>query len=271
MTTSSAPITTDAYIQHHMHQLAFSLKDMRLHDHAGEVATGFWTLHLDTFFMSLILAAIFLTLFYFVARRATSGVPGRLQNMVEMLVEFVSNAVKDAFHGKSKLIAPLALTIFVWVLLMNFMDMIPVDLIPMIAAKLGFPYFRAVPTADVNLTFALSISVFVLIIFYNFKTKGVKGLTKEILTFPFGPWLFPINILFRLVEELVKPLSMSLRLFGNLFAGELIFILIALLPWWIQWTVGSVWTLFHILIILIQAFIFMMLTIVYLSMASESH
>ncbi len=257
--------TPGEYIQHHLHQLAFNAHDLTLHSH------GFWTFHLDTLGVSIALGILFLTFFRLAARKATSGVPGRLQNFVEILVEFIQGLVKESYHGKSQLIAPLALTIFVWVFLMNFMDLLPVDLLPRIAMALGLPYFRAVPTADVNMTFALSITVFILIIFYNFKIKGPSGFLKEALTAPFGPWLFPLNLGFRLIEECVKPISLALRLFGNLFAGELIFILIALMPWWIQWTVGGVWAIFHILIIAIQAFIFMMLTIVYISMAHEKH
>ena len=257
--------TSGEYIQHHLHQLAFDLHGMALG------ANGFWTFHLDTMGISIVLGVIALTLFRLAARKATSGTPGKLQNFVEILVEFVQNLVKESFHGKSKLIAPLALTIFVWVFLMNFIDLLPVDLIPRIARIFGLPYFRAVPTADVNMTFALSITVFLLIVFYNFKINGIKGVGKEMFTFPFGIWFFPFNILLRLIEELSKPISLALRLFGNLFAGELIFILIAIIPWWIQWTVGGIWAIFHILIITIQAFIFMMLTIVYLSMAHESH
>lgn len=154
---------------------------------------------------------------------------------------------------------------------MNVMDLLPVDFFPTLAHVFGVNYFRSVPTADPNATFGMSIAVFFLVIFYNFKIKGGLGFTKETLVFPFGRWLFPLNILFRAMEEGVRPFSLSLRLFGNLFAGELIFILIALLPWWIQWTVGGVWAIFHILIISIQAFIFMMLTIVYLTMAHETH
>ncbi len=229
------------------------------------------TLHVDTLGVSIVLGLIVFGLFFIAARHATEGVPGKLQNLVEMMVDFVQGFVKESFHGRSQLIAPLALTIFIWVFLMNFMDLIPVDLLPRIASLFGAKHFRAVPTADPNMTFALSITVFALIIFYNFKIKGTIGLGKEILTQPFGPWLFPLNIVFRLLEEIVKPISLALRLFGNMFAGELIFILIALMPWWIQWTVGGVWAIFHILIISIQAFIFMMLTIVYLSMAHESH
>lgn len=253
------------YIQHHLQQLSFNLKHFSMHKQ------GFWTLHLDTLGVSIVLGICFLWIFYSVARRATVGVPGRLQSFIEILVEFVQGLVKESFHGRSQLIAPLALTIFVWVFLMNFMDLLPVDLLPRIASLLGVHYFRAVPTADLNMTFALSITVFLLIIYYNFKVKGPIGLSKEVLSKPFGIYLMPLNIIFRIIEEMVKPISLALRLFGNLFAGELIFILIALMPWWIQWTVGGVWAIFHILIIAIQAFIFMMLTIVYLSMAHESH
>lgn len=153
---------------------------------------------------------------------------------------------------------------------MNFMDLLPVDLLPMIFSWFGVPYLRVVPTTDPNLTIALAVSVFILILYYSIKVKKI-GFAKEILCSPFGPALFPINAIFRIIEELAKPISLSLRLFGNLYAGELIFILIALLPWWIQWTLGGMWALFHILVITLQAFIFMMLTIVYLSMAHESH
>jgi len=254
-------MTTGEYVQHHLQQLAvnFSQKE------------DFWTLHLDTLGVSIFLGIGFLFLFRMAVKSAVSGVPGRLQNFLEILVEFVGGLVKESFHGRSQLIAPLALTIFVWVFLMNFMDLIPVDLLPRIAQLFGVHHFRSVPTADPNMTFALSITVFILIIFYNFKIKGPVGLSKEVISSPFGIYLFPLNILFRFLEELVKPISLALRLFGNLFAGELIFILIALMPWWIQWTVGGVWAIFHILIIAIQAFIFMMLTIVYISMAHESH
>lgn len=264
--SDSTVISTPAdYVQHHLSHLQLNLNNMSLGN------GGFWTLHLDTLGVSIVLGVMFLTLFRLVARKANAGVPGRLQNFVELIVEFVQGLVKESFHGRSKLVAPLALTIFIWVFLMNFMDLIPVDLIPRAFDLVGVHYFRAVPTADPNLTFGLSITVFILVIFYNFKIKGLVGLGKEVLTHPFGPWLFPLNIIFRIIEEVVRPISLALRLFGNLFAGELIFILIALLPWWIQWTLGGAWAIFHILIIAIQAFIFMMLTIIYLSMAHESH
>lgn len=249
--------TSAVYINHHLTHLQW-----------GE---GFWSLNLDTLFFSWVLGLSFCWLFWLAAKRATSGVPGPLQNLVEVLVDFVNQQVKDSFHGKNELLAPLALSIFVWVLLMNAMDLLPVDLLPAAAGGLGIHYLRVVPTADPNLTMAMSISVFFLILFFNFKAKGAKGLGKEVFCAPFGPWFFPFNILLRLVDELAKPLSLGLRLFGNMYSGELIFILIALLPWWGQWPLGWVWAVFHILIVVLQAFIFMMLTIVYLSQAHEGH
>lgn len=233
--------------------------------------SGFWVLQLDTLFFSSLLGCIFLWVFMRVARNVTAGVPGSLQNFVETIIEFVDQQVKDTFHGRSQLIAPLALTIFCWVFLMNFMDLLPVDLLPKLFGAFGVPHLRSVPTTDPNLTFALSLSVFVLIIFYSFKIKGAKGFIRELTCVPFGIYLLPVNFILRVVEEVAKPISLALRLFGNLYAGELIFILIALLPWWAQWPLGGVWAIFHILIITLQAFIFMMLTIVYLSLAHESH
>ncbi|MGR9105444.1 MAG: F0F1 ATP synthase subunit A [Gammaproteobacteria bacterium] len=245
------------YIVHHLTPLT-----------SGE---GFWTLHLDTLFFSVSVGAFFLYWFHRAANNATSGVPGGLQNFVEMIVEFVDTQVKDSFHGRSQLIAPLALTIFIWVFLMNFMDLFPVDLLPMLGSAIGIDYLRVVPSTDLNATFAMSISVFILIIFYSIKVKGAVGFGKELLLQPFGPWLMPFNLLLKVVEELAKPISLGLRLFGNLYAGELIFILIALLPWWIQPLLSFPWAVFHILIITLQAFIFMVLTIVYLSLAHEDH
>jgi F-type H+-transporting ATPase subunit a len=261
----SASGDTTLYIQHHLANLPLNLHTMETTNN------GFWTLHLDTLFFSAILGIVFLVVFRLAAVRATAGVPGCLQNLVEILVQFVDTQVKETFHGRNQLIAPLALTIFVWIFMMNCMDLLPIDFLPSIAGFFGIEYLRVVPTTDLNLTFALSLSVFFLMIFYSFKIKGFGGFTKEILTVPFGPWLFPVNLTLRLVDEIAKPLSLALRLFGNLYAGELIFILIALLPWWSQWLLGGAWAIFHILIITLQAFIFMMLTIVYLSMAHESH
>jgi F-type H+-transporting ATPase subunit a len=187
------------------------------------------------------------------------------------MVEFVDTQVKDCFHGRNPVIAPLALTIFIWVFLWNAMDLLPVDLLPAVAGLLGIPYLRSVPSTDMNSTFGLSISVLLLLYYYGFKVKGPGHFIMEILTHPFGKWLMPFNLLLRIVEDLAKPISLGLRLFGNLYAGELIFILIALLPWWIQPVLSWPWAVFHLLIITLQAFIFMVLTIVYLSMAHEDH
>lgn len=256
---------TTLYIQHHLTNLSW---------HPASMAGGssFWSLNLDTLFFSIFLGLVFLITFALGARKATAGVPGPLQNFVEVLVDFVDKQVKDTYHGDSPLIAPLALTIFVWIFLMNFMDLIPVDFFPFVAKGIGIHYLRVVPTTDLNLTFGMSLTVFALIIFYNIKIKGVIGFSKELLLHPFGKWFIPVNLILGLVHELAKPVSLALRLFGNLYAGELIFILIAaLVPWGFQWLLGAPWAIFHILIITLQAFIFMMLTIVYLSMAHEGH
>ena len=252
------------YIEHHLEHLKFNLTTMSLGD------GGFWTLNLDTVIVGIITAFLIGGIFRYVAVTMQTGVPRGLQNFVEVVIEFVGRTVHESYHGKSQLIAPLALTLFLWIFLMNTLDLIPIDLIPTFLNLFGVTHFKIVPTADPNMTFAMSLSVFVLIIFYNFTVKGWH-LGKEVLTQPFGPWLFPLNILFRLLEEFVKPFSLALRLFGNMFAGELIFVLIAMMPWWIQWFPGSLWAIFHILIITIQAFIFMMLTIAYLSMAHDTH
>ncbi|MEK7262862.1 MAG: F0F1 ATP synthase subunit A [Pseudomonadota bacterium] len=257
MATGSA---TD-YIVHHLTNLT--------------VGAGFWTFHLDTLFFSVALGLTLLVLFRLAAVRATSGVPGGLQNFVETLVEFVDRQVKDTFHGQSALIAPLALTIFCWVFLWNAMDLVPVDALPEPAKALGVPYLRVVPSTDLNATFGLSVSVFLLIIFYSIKIKGPAGYAREFLTHPFGPYLFPANLILNIVELVAKPVSLGLRLFGNLYAGEMIFILIALL-YGAGWLFGAFagvlqlgWAIFHLLVITLQAFIFMVLTIVYLSMAHE--
>lgn len=263
--SATEAVTTGEYIQHHLSNLTVNLSTFSL----GK--NGFWTLNLDTLCVGVATAILLAVLMRYVAVRITSGVPGRLQNFVEIIFEFVDRSVRESYHGKSPLIAPLALTIFIWIFTMNLMDMLPVDLLPRVLGLFGVQHFRSVPTSDPNATFAMSLTVFALIIFYNIMMKGWY-LGKEILTKPFGAWLFPINILFRVIEEFVKPLSLSLRLFGNMFAGELVFILIAaMLPWWTQWLPGGIWIIFHVLIITIQAFIFMMLTIVYLSMAHETH
>lgn len=256
---------TTSYIQHHLSNLGWTP--------ASWVGKGsFWTFNADTLFFSFLLGSLFLLVFWLFARRATSGTPGTVQNLIEVLVEFVDGQVKETYHGRSKVIAPLALTIFVWVFLMNFMDLLPVDLLPWVAKHIGVEKLRVVPTTDLNLTFGMSISVFIMIIYYNIKIKGAVGFIKELLLHPFGVWFIPVNFILSVVHEIAKPISLALRLFGNLYAGELIFILIAaLIPWSLQWLLGTPWALFHILIITLQAFIFMMLTVVYLSMAHEGH
>jgi F-type H+-transporting ATPase subunit a len=251
--------TTSEYIQHHLTNL-----------HGGE---GFWSIHIDTLLVSAVLGLIVFGVMWLATRKATAGVPNGLQNFVEMVVTMVDAQVKDTFHGKNELIAPLALTIFIWIFAMNAMDVIPVDLLPLIASWAHVDHLKIVPSTDLNATFAMSISVFFLIYFYSIKVKGFSGFGKEVLFSPFGrfPLLIPVNVLFRVVEDLAKPISLALRLFGNMYAGEMVFILIALLPWYIQWMLGAPWAIFHLLIITLQAFVFMMLTIVYLSMAHESH
>ncbi len=255
---AAAPLDSSQYIQHHLTNLT--------------IGSGFYTLNIDTLLISGILGLVFIGIFALVARRATSGVPGKLQNFVEIIVDFVANQVRDTFHKEDKFLASLSLTIFCWVFLMNFMDLLPVDLLPWLANKFGIHYLRAVPTADLNLTLGLSFSVFFIVIFYNIKGKGLKGYGKDIILHPFDvKILIPFNIALRIIEDLAKPLSLALRLFGNMYAGELIFILIALLPPSVQWILGTPWAIFHILVITLQAFIFMMLTIVYCSLAHKSH
>lgn len=255
------------YVQHHLGHWQLNVLTGQMNG-----AAGFWTINLDSMIVAVVAALFYMIFFGYIAARAETGVPGKLQSFIEIILEFVHKLVSESFHGKSILIAPLALSIFTWVFLMNLMDLLPVDLLPESLSALGVAaHFRSVPTADPNITFGMSLWVFVLLVYYNFKSKGILGLGNEMLTKPFGKWLFPLNVAFRLLEDCVKPVSLSLRLFGNMFAGELIFILIALIPWYVQWTVGGIWAIFHILIITLQAFIFMMLTIVYLSMAQEKH
>jgi F-type H+-transporting ATPase subunit a len=257
------------YIQHHLTHLM---------PHGNH--EGFWAVHIDSVFVSLLLGVVFSLLFWLKARKATAGVPGRGQAFVEIVLEFVDGQVKDVFHGDRRILGPLALTVFLWVFLMNAMDLLPVDLLPWITEKFGLGHFRAVPTADINMTFAMSLTVFVLIIFYSFKAKGAGGYMHELFTAPFGahPALWIPNFLLNVVELLSKPVSLAMRLFGNMYAGELVFMLIAGLftaGSWALYGMGiigyTVWGIFHILIIGIQAFIFMVLTIVYISMAHDHH
>jgi len=256
--------TSGDYIKHHLHHLT--------------IGDGFWSVHLDTIIISWMIGISFLLLFMNVAQKATSDVPNKLQNFIELLYEFIDSQVKDTFHGTSKVIGPLALTVFIWVFLMNAMDLLPVDLLPMIVSLFGVEYLRVVPTADPNQTLGMAIGVFLLVIFYSIKEKGALGFLEELTCTPFKPkqmalkvLMVPVNLFLKLIEEIAKPVSLGLRLFGNLYAGELIFILIALMPWWIQWPLGAPWAIFHILVITVQAFVFMMLSTVYLSLAFEAH
>ncbi len=279
MASEGGAQTSGEYIQHHLQNLQVCRADGEWvwnHCAGNPIA-----INVDSMFFSVLLGLIFIWLFRGVAKKASSSKPGKVQAFVEIIVDFVDSSVRDTFHGKSRLIAPLALTIFVWVFLMNFMDLIPVDWLPMIAGGIGVPYLKVVPTTDVNITFGMSIAVFFLIIFYTVKHKGVGGLIAELTLHPIAPptkglgliaapFIISFNFILESVSLLAKPLSLSLRLFGNLFAGELIFILIALLGIW-QLPLHFAWAVFHLLIITLQAFIFMMLTIVYLSLASEEH
>jgi F-type H+-transporting ATPase subunit a len=269
-------LTLDGHIQHHLTNAKMCSTDAGLAFNKACADSGFWTWHVDTLAWSIGLGLIFLWIFRSAAKKTTIGVPGKLQCFIEMIIEFVGNNVKDTYHGKSSLIAPLALTIFVWVLLMNAMDWVPVDLLPWLISlvsgvEMSHIYMKPVPTTDPNLTFALAGGVFFLIIYYSIKVKGVSGFMKELTTQPFGHWtLYPVNFLLEVVTLLARPLALSLRLFGNLYAGELIFLLIATLGLY-QLPVHFIWAAFHLLVIPLQAFIFMMLTIVYLSLAHEDH
>lgn len=269
--------TAQEYIAHHLQ----SLQVCRV-DGAwvwNQCAGNFWTINVDSMVFAIVLGFVFIWLFGRVAKNATSGAPGKVQTVIEAIVGFVDTSVKDAFHGHNKLIAPLSLTIFCWVFLMNFMDLIPVDWIPWLASLMGVEYLKIVPTTDINVTFAMSLAVFFLVIFYSIKTKGPGGFLAELTVQPLAPptkgWgllAAPFIIAFNFVLEgaslLAKPISLSLRLFGNMYAGELIFVLIALLGLY-QLPLHFGWAVFHLLIVTLQAFIFMMLTIVYLSQAHE--
>jgi F-type H+-transporting ATPase subunit a len=319
---------TGGYIMHHLTFLQYDLQKKEI----VEGATGFWVLNLDSVIFSVFLALVFFFVFWVAARKATSGVPNRFQNLIELCIEFVDSQVKDAYHHGAKFVAPMALTVFFWVFLMNFMDMLPVDLLPSLAGKAGVGHLRILPSADPNITLAMSITVFVTAFIYSFVAKGFKGVGSEFLFHPFGKWLMPVNFLLKCVEELSKPISQGLRLFGNMYAGEIIFILIAsftlglnspeasttvnlasffvfaalavatvflfmrgkilfalilllgiplgglfgLLPGagvsaYSQVALATVWTLFHILIITLQAYIFMVLTVVYMAMSADHH
>lgn len=269
---SAEKLTTVEYIQHHLLN--------------NSIGSGFWTVHLDTVIVSALLGALIVITAMVMGRKLQSETPGGFQNAIEGILEFVGSNVRDAFPGHNPLIAPLALTVFLWVWLMNFIDLIPVDLFPYLFTLVAGEdaALKVVATADLNTTLAMALVVFALSIFYNFKSKGVLGYLKIFLFHPFGKFLIPLNIVMTVIDEVAKPVSLALRLFGNMFAGELVFLLIALIggttalgasmllmaP--LQIVLDLAWTIFHILIITLQAFIFMVLTIVYLGMASsEAH
>jgi F-type H+-transporting ATPase subunit a len=278
------PSSANEYILHH-------LTFLQNKEPSGIV--DFSVIHWDSVFFSVLLAIVFAGSFYLAARKATAGVPTKFQNFVELIVEFIDNQVRDSFHGTNKLLAPLALTIFCWVFLFNAMDVLPVDLLPAIAHRAGIEHLKVVPSTDLNITFAMSLSVFVLIIYYSIKMKGLGGFLAEFTLQPFSAknpvlkvLLVPANLILEIVPFLARPISLSLRLYGNLFAGEMIFLLLAVLTlqgavqlesaggWALllaQFVLALLWAVFHLLVITLQAFIFMVLTVVYLAMAHEHH
>jgi len=285
---SSGTLTSGEYIKHHLTNLTFGPKadgSWGIAHSAGEIAEmGFWGIHVDSLFWSFVLGALFIWFFSGIARKVTDGVPGTTQGFVEMVIEFIDENVRSSFSGKNDVIAPLALTIFCWIFLMNFMDLIPVDLIPHALALIGVPYQKVVPTTDPNVTFGMSIGVFLLMIYYSIKVKGAGGFAAELTMHPFESdkppvklLFLPINLFLEGVGLLAKPVSHSLRLFGNMYAGEMIFILISLMfgsSIILSISGGAlqfIWAVFHILVITLQAFIFMVLTIVYMDMAHSHH
>lgn len=293
----STEMTSADYIKHHLTNWTYGKHpngDWGF-AHTSEEAKemGFMAIHVDTMFWSIALGVLFLWLFRAIAKKAESGVPGGLQNFVESIVEFIDTSVRGSFSARNALVAPLSLTIFVWIFLMNFMDLVPVDWLPSLAAWIGSSffgmdphhvYFKVVPTTDPNATFGMAIAVFILVLYYSIKIKGIGGFTGELTLQPFQSknkgvmaLFIPINFLLEFVSLIAKPISLALRLFGNMYAGEMIFILIALM-----FNAGLVlgvfggflqlgWAIFHILIVTLQAFIFMTLTIVYLEMAHHDH
>ena len=285
---SGETLTSSEYIRHHLQNLTYG----QLPDgswglaHSPEQAKemGFWAINLDTTIISFILGALFLYVFSRVAQKAAAGVPSGMQNFIEWIVEFIDTSVRGSFSSKNDMVAPLALTIFAWILLMNLMDLLPIDYLPLIAHAAGLPFLKVVPTTDPNATFGMSIGVFVLVVYYSIKMKGLGGFVGELTLQPFGKFGLPANLFLEGVNLIAKPISLALRLFGNMYAGEMIFILIALMgASWVSVSIGSTllfgsqillslgWAIFHILIVTLQAFIFMTLTVVYLDMAHQEH
>jgi F-type H+-transporting ATPase subunit a len=286
---SSEAHTSAEYIKHHLQNLTYG----QLPDGTWGVAQtaeqakemGFWALNIDTLFMSFLLGAIFLWVFRRAAKNVAAGVPTGMQNFCEWSMEFVDANVRGSFSYKNDMVAPLALTVFFWIFAMNLMDLLPIDYFTQfVAGPLGLPFFKIVPSTDPNATFGLAIGVFLLVLYYSVKMKGVGGFASELTMQPFGKWGMPVNLLLEGVNLIAKPISLALRLFGNMYAGEMIFILIALMGGaWVGFSVGGLtlfgsqillslgWAIFHILIVTLQAFIFMTLTVVYLDMAYQEH
>ena len=289
-------LTTESYIQHHLTNLTCGkTTDGWTCDPYKVDQMGFWAFHVDSLFWSIALGALFIFVFKMAIPKTTdsNSAPTGAQNFVEMCIEFVEDNVQSLFGSiKNTLIAPLALTVFVWILLMNLMDLVPVDFLPVLAGHLAYLfagesvewinspesfYFKVVPTTDPNITLGMAFAVFILTIYYSITVKGVKAFIAELTLHPFGKWLIPVNFVLEMVNFIAKPISLGLRLFGNLYAGEMIFILIALMLFFSSIPIGIlgfglhlVWALFHILIVALQAFIFMALTIAYLAMAHET-
>lgn len=286
---ASEALTSSQYIKHHLTNLTFGQHPDGAwgfaHTALEAKEMGFWAINVDSMGWSIFLGLTFLFLFGTVSRRATSGVPGGLQNFIEMIFDFIDENVRGSFSGKNPVIAPLALTIFVWVFFMNIMDLFPVDWLPeaakwiagLFGANPHYVYFKIVPSTDPNITFGMSFAVFWLMLYYSVKNKGVGGFLGELAFQPFGKLGMPANLILEGISLISKPVSLALRLFGNMYAGEMIFILIALLfsGGYLWAGVGGLlqlgWAIFHILIITLQAFIFMVLTIVYLDMAHQEH
>ena len=260
-------LTPTSYIQHHLKNLTAQV--------GGD--GPFWTINVDTFVTAVLMGLVIVFAFWMATRKPTAGVPGKWQAFVEIMLEFVDKQARDTYHGTSKLVTPIAITIFFWILMMNLLKMIPADFIAKPLELMGVHYWKPVPTADVNATLGMSISVFFLMLVFAFRSKGLGGFAKEFLTAPFGKWMIPFNLILNIVEWVSKPISLAMRLFGNMFGGEIVFLLI--------WVLGGAgffgaiaggvfglgWMLFHLLVIPLQAFIFMMLSIVYLSLSEDAH
>jgi F-type H+-transporting ATPase subunit a len=285
---SSEAHTSAEYIKHHLQNLTYGhLPDGTwglAHTPEEAKAMGFWALNLDTFFVSLLLGAVFLFVFHRAAKSISTGAPSGFQNFCEWAIEFIDTSVRGSFSAKNNMIAPLALTIFFWVFSMNLMDLLPIDYVPLLMHEFGLPFFKVVPSTDPNATFGMAIGVFLLVLYYSVKMKGVGGFLGELTLQPFGKWGMPVNLLLEGVNLIAKPISLALRLFGNMYAGEMIFILIALMGGaWAGFSLGGAtlygsqillslgWAIFHILIVTLQAFIFMTLTVVYMDMAHQEH